>query len=369
MSNTSTIQQVNSSQSKDSFLTAYYRFNFVFNYTAIFRAIIHSLLIIFFIIIDIKELALYNLLSSLSWYLIYRINRKGYSKIAVSIGYIEVTLHSALGLFFLGWASGFHYFLLNTITVLFYMPYLKKSKIIIPLLSTLLYILFFNLFYSATPVYILNSSVLNILYYFNIIITFAMLSVLANLFNIAAKKSENKLKEQNKKLKSVASTDHLTGLVNRRSMINVIEKSIINYEDSNIPFSLIIADIDDFKRINDLYGHNHGDRALKAIANLLKNNLRKNDTLARWGGEEFLILLSETTYQEACIVANKLKDSLSAFQHSYLDETENLSMTFGISQFKGDLDRCISEADKALYKGKKDGKDCVVIYKKFLNNE
>lgn len=177
------------------------------------------------------------------------------------------------------------------------------------------------------------------------------------------------MQEENKKLRSMASTDHLTGLVNRRSMINVIEKSIINYEENNKPFSLIIADIDDFKRINDLYGHNDGDRALKSITYLLNNNLRKNDTLARWGGEEFLVLLAETTYKEACIVANKLKDSLSAFQHNYLDETENLSMTFGISQFKGDLDRCISEADKALYKGKNGGKDCVVIYKKFFNNE
>lgn len=189
-----------------------------------------------------------------------------------------------------------------------------------------------------------------------------MLSVLAHLYSMAAKKAENKLKDLNKKLKSIASTDHLTGLVNRRSMINIIEKSILNYKKNDKPFSLIIADIDDFKRINDLYGHNRGDRVLKAISNLLKNNLRKNDTIARWGGEEFLILLTDTSYKEACTVATKLKESLSNFQHNYLDETENLSMTFGISQFKGDLDTCISEADKALYKGKRDGKDCVVIY-------
>ncbi len=362
--------QSTQSESKDSFLTAYYRFNFVFNYTAIFGIVAHSLLIFLFIIIGIKEMALYNILSSLSWYLIYRINKKGNSKIAFGIGYLEVVLHSALGIFFMGWGSGFHYFLFSTVTVLFYMPNFKKiSKITISLTSIILYIFLFNLFYNTTPVYLLNDSVLNIIYYSSIIITFTMLSVLAHLYSMAAKKAENKLKELNKKLKSIASTDHLTGLVNRRSMINIIEKSIMNYKKNNIPFSIIIGDIDDFKRINDLYGHNRGDRVLKTIADLLKDNLRKNDTLARWGGEEFLILLSDTNYEEACTVAKKLKESLTDFYHDNLNETEHLSMTFGISQFKGDLDRCISEADKALYKGKKDGKDCVVIYNKLITNE
>ncbi len=353
-----------------SFLTAYYRFNFVFNYTAIFGIIAHSFFIFLFIIIGIKEMAFYNIISSLSWYIIYQVNKKGHSKIAFTIGYIEVILHSALGLFYMGWGSGFHYFLFSTVTVLFYMPYFKKiSKIIISIVSILIYILLFNLFKDRTPIYILNNSILNTIYYLSVIITFAMLSVLSHLYSMAAKKAENKLKELNKKLKSIASTDHLTGLVNRRSIINIIEKSIINYKKNNRSFSLIIADIDDFKRINDLYGHNRGDHVLKAIANLLKNNLRKNDTLARWGGEEFLILLSDTTYQEACTVANKLKESLSNFQHNYLEETENLSMTFGISQFKGDLDTCISEADKALYKGKRNGKDCVVIYNNFIGSD
>lgn len=197
MNNASTIQQVTSNQSKDSFLPTYYHCNFLFNYTAIFGAIIHILLIILFIIIDIKELALYNLLSSISCYLIYRVNKKGYSKIAFSIGYIEVVLLSTLGIFYLGWGSGFQFFLFSTVTVLFYMPYFQKiSKIIIPFASTLFYILFFNLFYNATPVYLLNSSVLNTIYYCNIIITFAMLSILANFYNIATKKTEKNCRKK-----------------------------------------------------------------------------------------------------------------------------------------------------------------------------
>lgn len=345
-----------------SFSHDYYRFNFVFNYIANFGFVAHGLLIFIFLFLGIKEMALYNVLSSISWFFVYRVHKKEV-RIAYIIGYIEILLHATLAVYYVGWNTGYHYFIFGTVTGLFYMPYFKSfTKIIIAAGSTFMYLLLFNLFKDMTPIYILSDKTITYIYYLNIVITFAIFSFTAYFYNLAAKKAESKLQELNNTLQLMATTDHLTGIANRRSMISSIEKVAEKYKKDGQRFSLIIADIDDFKKINDQYGHNCGDNILQSIAEILKKSLRKNDTIARWGGEEFLILLPQTNYEEAAVVAKKLKRSLKESYFDCLDDGESLTMTFGISEYKDSLDKCISEADTALYRGKRNGKDCVVIY-------
>lgn len=339
-----------------------YRFNFVFNYIASFGIVSHGFLIFLFLFLGVHEMALYNVISSVSWYIVYRVHKKEV-RIAYLIGYIEILLHGLLAVYFVGWDSGFHYFIFGTVAGLFYMPYFKNiTKSIMAAGAALVYLILFNLFNGTTPVYIINERTITYLYYLNIIITYAIFSFTAYFYNLAANKAENKLQELNKTLEVMATTDYLTGIANRRSMINKIEKVAKKHKKNGERFSLIIADVDDFKKVNDQYGHNCGDIVLQSIADILKHSLRKNDTIARWGGEEFLILLPQTNYEEAAIVANKLKRALKKSDYNCLEDGESLTMTFGISEFKNSLDKCISEADKALYRGKSDGKDCVVIY-------
>jgi len=153
-------------------------------------------------------------------------------------------------------------------------------------------------------------------------------------------------------------TDPLTGLYNRRRMNEVMVEYINNakrYQDS---FSLILFDIDDFKHINDHYGHNTGDQVLIKIAEITKDTLRKTDYVGRWGGEEFLILLPKSVNEDAAQIAEKLRREI---QNIIFPEAFNVTCSFGLAEYNDqlELDAIVNKADKALYHAKNSGKNCV----------
>jgi diguanylate cyclase (GGDEF)-like protein len=171
-----------------------------------------------------------------------------------------------------------------------------------------------------------------------------------------------KLKEIQKELAQAAKTDPLTGLFNRRAMYQKIDFEIVRFKRSGKIFSFIMSDIDDFKKINDNYGHDCGDYTLKRITKILKKGLRGQDTVSRWGGEEFLILLPETEVNGAKKVAEKLRKMIESHPFNFENIEFKTTMTFGISQYIHDLgiDQTIKRADEALYKGKTSGKNKVI---------
>ncbi len=126
-----------------------------------------------------------------------------------------------------------------------------------------------------------------------------------------------------------------------------------------------MADIDHFKIFNDQYGHQFGDLVLISIANLLKNTTRSGDVIARWGGEEFLVLLPETSGEEAQEVADRMRSSISQTPLFLDDKQIHISMTFGVAECTSEtgINECINLADKALYKGKTNGRNQVVLLK------
>ncbi len=166
----------------------------------------------------------------------------------------------------------------------------------------------------------------------------------------------------------MARTDYLTGLTNRRGMLRKIKEEKVRYKRSKKPFSLILLDIDDFKKINDKYGHDQGDLVLKKIAETLKNSVREQDTVCRWGGEEFLIFLPETTIEGAKTLADKLRKKVEELEIKLLNKKSiHLTVTLGISVFDDpdkEIESILKEIDLALYKGKEEGKNRVIIFKK-----
>ncbi len=170
-----------------------------------------------------------------------------------------------------------------------------------------------------------------------------------------------KLKNDKRELETKASMDNLTGLYNRRKFNDIFHREI---QISNRYFShlsLLLIDIDFFKKINDGYGHNIGDGVLKEFAALLKNSVRKTDTLARWGGEEFVLLLPKTNKSLAYILASKLLERLR--EHRF-DTVGRVTASIGISQYdKFDTPaQFIDKADKALYDSKQNGRDRITLY-------
>ena len=169
-----------------------------------------------------------------------------------------------------------------------------------------------------------------------------------------------KLKEKSNLLEYQASHDKLTGLFNRNRFDEVYEKEIKRAKRYNNDLSLIIFDIDNFKMINDTYGHQTGDEVLKEMARITISNVREQDIIVRWGGEEFLILLPQTNLLGAFTVANKIRTSIEA--NIFTTNSLNITASFGVTQLleNDDESSFIARSDKFLYEAKKTGKNKVV---------
>lgn len=167
------------------------------------------------------------------------------------------------------------------------------------------------------------------------------------------------------RLERMASTDELTGLLNRHAATILLAKMVTEYRREPRPISVLLADVDQFKTINDRHGHKAGDLVLQSLATLLQTTLRESDLAVRWGGEEFLLVLPSCNLNEAERVAEKLRQQIAAEAIVVKGGETGLTVTlsFGCSQFDGveSLDQTINRADQALYRAKRGGRDRVEI--------
>jgi diguanylate cyclase (GGDEF)-like protein len=170
--------------------------------------------------------------------------------------------------------------------------------------------------------------------------------------------THNYVKMQN--LKEQADTDTLTKLFNRNKFNEVLQDEIKLATSAKEPLSILFIDIDFFKNVNDKYGHDAGDRVLVEIAKILQSSLRTNDFVARWGGEEFVVVLQSTYVNQAVDIANKIRGKVKKYQFS---DIGSLSISLGVTQFieSDSIDTFIKRADKALYNAKENGRDRVEV--------
>jgi diguanylate cyclase (GGDEF)-like protein len=162
------------------------------------------------------------------------------------------------------------------------------------------------------------------------------------------------------RVEKLSQIDTLTGLANRRAMMKSLAAEQTRSSRTGRTFGLIMTDIDDFKQVNDRYGHACGDEILVEVSKRLENALRNQDITSRWGGEEFLLLLPETSLHSAVKVANKTRALIEDTPFICSNVSINLTMTFGVSQ--GGIipvEDAIQLADTALYRGKRTGKNSV----------
>lgn len=168
---------------------------------------------------------------------------------------------------------------------------------------------------------------------------------------------------QEKYLEKLASYDELTGIYNRRKGISLLEDQIDRSKYDKMPFSVVMMDIDRFKKVNDTYGHGYGDEILKVISQILKNNLRDQDTVFRHGGDEFIYFLPKLGREEALLVSERIRRSvLEKFENHEKKICRDLSASFGIAMFPDDsdtVDKLINRADDAMYKVKTSGRNGV----------
>lgn len=161
----------------------------------------------------------------------------------------------------------------------------------------------------------------------------------------------------------LASRDHLTGIYNRRYIQTSIMDTIEGQDSNTLTFALAIFDIDDFKNVNDTYGHTCGDEVLKEVVSIIYKNCRDKDMLGRWGGEEFIMFMPNTTKEQALPVIDFIRSEVEEHVFSVIDATFNLTITCGLSEFNAaeDYNRIFTRIDEALYDGKQSGKNKVII--------
>ena len=173
------------------------------------------------------------------------------------------------------------------------------------------------------------------------------------------------------KIQRQATTDGLTGLVNHKTFYEILEKELWRSRRYGGRISLIMVDIDNLKSINDAYGHRAGDKAIRKVSKRIKECIRQIDTAARYGGDEFAVILLNTSLDDAIIVAQRMVDAVASSQVTWQKEQIPLSISVGLGQYDPDTtpEDITSRSDQALYIAKQAGKNTVRIFESNKNDE
>ena len=166
------------------------------------------------------------------------------------------------------------------------------------------------------------------------------------------------------KIQRQATTDGLTGLVNHKTFYEILEKELWRSRRYGGQISLIMVDVDNLKKINDDYGHRAGDKVIKEISKRIKECIRQIDTAARYGGDEFAVILLNTSLIDASVVAKRMVDAVSKIPTAWNKEKIALSISVGLGQYDAQAspEDITSRSDQALYAAKQAGKNTVRIF-------
>ena len=195
------------------------------------------------------------------------------------------------------------------------------------------------------------------------VVVIALLGLAFVIYRYRAQKRFNRqLQEKNRELELLSETDRLTGVFNRMKLDDVLAAEFERSRRYQRNMSVVMFDLDHFKRINDTYGHHEGDQVLAECAAAVRANIRKHDVFGRWGGEEFLILCPETAMAGAEQLAEHLR---KAFEGMYIGKVGRFTASFGVAELMAtdDIKRLVRHADEALYQAKEQGRNRVCVHK------
>lgn len=185
-------------------------------------------------------------------------------------------------------------------------------------------------------------------------------------FYAAVMRDVSESKRTEEELLRLAATDPLTGALNRREFTLLAEREALRSNRYHHPLSLLMLDLDHFKRLNDTYSHAAGDKVLQRFTTLCINALRNVDIFGRWGGEEFVALLPETDIEGAAVIGERLRKIVADSVLSYHDHKITFTVSVGVAQFKdgeSSLDGPLSRADSAVYDAKKAGRNRISVFR------
>lgn len=319
--------------------------------------VIHICFLALFVWAQVPLMVAINVVSVLFYIGAFVLVERGLVRAVTLAALAEVTIHAVLATMLIGWDSGFGFYMLLAIPALMVSelrpPLLRHGMAVVVALG---YFALDGAYRGHAPPDALPELVLRILHDFNVFAVLVMLALLAALYNHLMHQAQATLRE-------LATIDSLTGLRNRRSMTELIRQWEDTCATSASSLGFIMCDLDRFKSINDGYGHAAGDLVLQRVSRELAQALRAGDVIARWGGEEFLVLLPETTPAQAEQVAERLRQQVQGLEVELADGRRlAVTLTLGVSTLgiRESAERSIARADAALYQGKAEGGNRVV---------
>ncbi|MBQ4465018.1 MAG: GGDEF domain-containing protein [Oscillospiraceae bacterium] len=323
----------------------------------------HILYLVLFFVYGIRELALFNVFSVSFYILMVAFSASGSDGNGlVYLALMEIIIHAVVCTVYVGWGPDFGMFLLMILPITFFLP---NKKIYIPYLfsffSVTCYVVLRVLITDQTEVkYEVDRNEWGmVLYLFNAVIGTGVVLYSSTLYMFYREYLEYKLRTQNDALRTIAAIDPLTKLSNRRAMGESLKAVQLHSAQVHQHYAVVIGDIDDFKHVNDTYGHDIGDEVLVFVAGLFARYVPDSGYAARWGGEEFLFVLPDAAVSDGVSCTDEIHRELHAHVFTTEKGSFHVTMTFGVSEGgEGDnIEHIITAADQLLYKGKNSGKD------------
>lgn len=328
---------------------------------------IHVVLVFLFAWIKVTPMVIFNVISVL-WYIYTgKLVKDGKAEQFFLGTYLEVFIHTVAAILAIGWQFGFALYTIALIPVSFYVAFSMKTikkqigmPIVMGGINFFVFVLCRLFSWSWGSFYVIEETYkIQVIYIFNVTVTFAMLFIFSVLFTMEVRSAQRSLKEKNEALHRLVNYDPLTNLLNRRSMGRHLDAAMEHAREKN-GFCVMIGDVDDFKHINDTYGHDCGDEALVLIAKALKKGVSDQGVVCRWGGEEFLVLAG-LSLTEGRQLAEQMRQNVEGIQLQYHGEQVPLTITIGVANYQEEkrVEDIIIKADNKLYEGKSSGKNCV----------
>ena len=324
---------------------------------------VHILYFTMFAVNGIREMAYFNIFSILFYAVCILLIRKVKVKITIVYAAIaEIIIHASLATVCVGWGPDFGMFLLMIIPITFLMPNKQKNIPFVFMFSSLLLYGVLRYIYNDpnSSVYDLEHTKIGLIFYvINIFIGTFVLVYATTIYTIMDRYTECMLRVQNEQLRIMALVDPLTRLSNRRAMGENLKLVSSGSQQSGKKYVIGLGDIDNFKKVNDTYGHDYGDTVLSEVALILTEKIPENGYAARWGGEEFLFVIPESEVMDGFECAESIISSVRSHRFVKGKTEFFVTMTFGVCEGcpDDDVDKIISCADKRLYKGKNNGKN------------
>lgn len=329
------------------------------NAACAYAAFAHLFLVFFHLAVGILPLFFIYTVGFLTDLLIFKLISKRYYVLSGILLSVEVMFHAISSAIGTGADKLFILYLLVTFVMQVIIPYARVSIRVlmgVALWACMMALLFIQ--YRMTPLWDIERTASIIIILFNIHLSIIAIAIQLTIGNIIRAMIMKLKSVELEELKNESNTDMLTGLFNRRYADIFFERLSVSYADLN--WCIAMLDIDDFKLINDNYGHRFGDEVLVLIGRFIKTNLRKTDLVFRWGGEEFLILLKDIDVSGAFDILDKMRSNIASENLEVHGKNLKVTATIGvcpldIHNVKQSIDTC----DSLMYRGKALGKNMV----------